>query len=372
MRRAPPLTGPLIPALIVGAGPAGCAAALALAQGGTRATLVERSRATGDAICGGFMSWRTLAALGSIGIDPASLGGHPVDRVRLFAGDRTAEAPLPAGAIGLSRHRLDTVMQAAAVARGVGFERGVDVRAVEGASVRLADSASLEPEALFLGVGKHDVRGAMRPRDDDDPTLGLRLRLPAHPRLSSLAGGAIELHLFDRAYVGIVLQEDGSANLCLATRKSRLAEAGGRPEALLEAFARGNPLGDRLAFAGTEMSRAIDAIGSVPYGWRTGATVAGLFRLGDQAAVIPSLAGEGIGIAVASGIAAAHAYARGGRDAAPRYQADFARRTRRPVAVARTLWHAAESRTLPRLALPLVAQFPALARLAAHATRIGA
>lgn len=330
--------------------------------------MVERSRETGDAICGGFMSWRTLAALGSIGIDPASLSGHPVDRVRLFAGDRTAEAALPKGAIGLSRHRLDTMMQAAAVAHGVGFERGIDVRAVEGVSVRLADGTALDPDALFLGVGKHDVRGAARPRDDDDPTLGLRLRLPAHPRLTTLVSGAIELHLFDRAYVGIVCQEDGSANLCLATRKSRLAEAGGRPEALLEAFGNGTPLGDRLAFGD---GRAIDAIGSVPYGWRTAQTVAGLFRLGDQAAVIPSLAGEGIGIAIASGIAAASAYARGGGDAAVEYQADFARRTRRPVAVARTLWHAAESPTLPCLALPLVAQFPALARLAAHATRIG-
>lgn len=355
-------------ALIVGAGPAGCAAALALADGGACATLIERTRETGDAICGGFMSWRTLAALRSVGFDPDTLGGHPIDTVRLFAGKRIAEAPLPAGAIGVSRHRLDTLMQAAAVARGIGFERGVDVRSIEGTRARLANGASLEPEALFLGVGKHDVRGAARPRDDEDPTLGLRLRLPAHPRLTALVGGAIELHLFDRAYVGVVLQEDGSANVCLATRKSRLAEAGGRPEALLAEFARGHPLADRLAFAD---GRAVDAIGSVPYGWRTAETVPGLFRLGDQAAVIPSLAGEGIGIAIASGIAAAKAYADGGTGASTRYQADFARRTRRPVAVARALWHAAESARLPRIALPLVAQFPALARLAAHATRVG-
>ena len=360
MRRTTPL--------IVGAGPAGSAAALALASAGTRATLVERTRETGDAICGGFVSWRTLASLRHLGLAADAFGGHPIDTVRLFAGDRRFETQLPHAAVGLSRHRLDTVMQAAAVARGVGFERGVDVRAVEGNTARLGDGAALDGDALFLGTGKHDVRGATRPRDDDDPTIGIRLRLPAHPRLTALVGGAIELHLFDRAYVGVVLQEDGSANLCLATRKSRLTEAGGRPEALLAAFAHGNALGDRLAHAD---GRAADAIGAVPYGWRTADTVPGLFRLGDQAAVIPSLAGEGIGIAVASGIAAAKAYAAGGPQASAGYQADFARRTRRPVAVAARLWHAAESPFAPRFALPLLAAVPSLARVAARLTRIG-
>lgn len=358
----------MTPPIIVGAGPAGCAAALGLAAAGVRATMVERTRETGDAICGGFVSWRTLAALDHLGLDTRALGGHPIDTVRLFAGTCVVETRLPHAAVGLSRHRLDTVMQAAAVARGVGFERGIDVRAIEGSAARLADGANLEGDALFLAVGKHDVRGASRPRDADDPTLGLRLRLPPNPRLAALVGGAIELHLFDRAYVGLVGQEDGSVNLCLATRKSRLTEAGGKPEALLAAFAQGLPLADRLAFAD---GRAPDAIGSVPYGWRTAATLPGLFRLGDQAAVIPSLAGEGIGIAVASGIAAAGAYKRGGGDASVDYQSAFAARTRRPVAVARALWHAAESPALPRFALPLVARVPALARLAARATRIG-
>ena len=358
----------MTPALIVGAGPAGCAAALRLAANGTRATLIERTRETGDAICGGFTSWRTLAALDTLGVNVAALGGHPIDTVALFAGNRVVRTRLPHRARGLSRHRLDTVMQALAVARGTGFERGVDVRAIEGKSARLADGTMLDPQALFLGVGKHDVRGAARSRDGDDPTLGLRLRLPPHPRLTALVGEAIELHLFDRAYVGVVLQEDGSANVCLATRKSRLTEAGGRPEALLAAFGEGAPLGDRLAFAD---NRASDAIGSVPYGWRTADTLPGLFRLGDQAAVIPSLAGEGIGIAVASGIAAADAHAQGGAAASVAYQARFAERTRRPVAVAAALWRAAESPVLPRLALPLVGLVPSLARIAARMTRIG-
>ena len=349
-------------ALIVGAGPAGCAAALALAARGVRPRVIERDRQVRDAICGGFMSWRTLAALDRLGVVVA---GHPIGRVVVFAGKHRAEAPLPARAIGLSRRALDAAMRAAVTARGLAIDIGVEARGFEARHVRLSDG-SAHDGAVFLATGKHDLRGLPRPRAAADPTLGLRLRLAPHPGLTRLIGDAIELHLTDRAYVGLMLQEDGSANLCLAVRKSRLAEVGGRPEALLAALGEGTPLGERLGYAAMG---EIDAIASVPYGWRTATTLPGLYRLGDQAAVIPSLAGEGIGIAVASGIAAAQGFADG--QSAPDWQAGFARRTRRPVAAARLLWLGAERPWVARGAVPLLAAIPALAGLGARLTRIG-
>jgi 2-polyprenyl-6-methoxyphenol hydroxylase-like FAD-dependent oxidoreductase len=60
------------PALIVGGGLAGAATAIGLARAGLPHLLVERSRETGDAICGGFLSWRTLETLAGLGIDPDS------------------------------------------------------------------------------------------------------------------------------------------------------------------------------------------------------------------------------------------------------------------------------------------------------------
>ena len=93
--------------------------------------------------------------------------------------------------------------------------------------------------------------------------------------------------------------------------------------------------------------------------------------MGDQAAVIPSIAGEGNGIAIASGIAAAAAWASGGRDAAPAYQRDFARRTRRPVAVAKWLWERGETPWTAALATRALALAPFIAKSFARATRIG-
>ena len=360
-------------AIIVGAGPAGSAAAIGLARLGAKPLLLERARETADALCGGFLSWRTLARLEALGIDRATLGGQAVDRVRLFAGRRRSETLLPGMAMGVSRRRLDSALQAAAVAAGAGFERGVHATALEDGAVQTRDGATLSAPAIFLAAGKHGFRGFPRepaPWQRADPVMGLRLRLPAHPALDRLVGDAVELHLFDRGYAGLVRQEDGSGNLCLAVHKSRLDAVSGDPGALLRLLGDELPhLGERLAQA--DRSWGVDAIGHVPYGWRTADTAPGLFRLGEQAGVIPSLAGEGMGIAIASADAAVAAGRHGGGAAAPAFQRQLARRMARPFAFANLVWRFGEH---PRTAGPLTlcaATFPWLVRLASRTTRLG-
>jgi flavin-dependent dehydrogenase len=352
------------PALIVGGGPAGSAAAITLARGGTRTLLLERTRDTGDAICGGFLSWRSLETLDRLGVEADALNRERVTRARLFAGDALLEAALPRPAVGVSRRRMDTLLLARA-AEVADIERGVSVRAVEGDTLRLADGATMTADTLFLATGKHDLRGLPRPAVAGDPTIGLRIRLGAAPALDRLVNDAIELHLFPRGYAGLVRQEDGSANLCLAVRRSRLAEAGD-PRALLQQLGREHPrLGERLAFA--DWSVPVDAIANVPYGWRQRHGAAGLFRLGDQAGVIPSLAGEGMGIALASGVSAAAAYAEGGPAAAIPWQPRFARATARPIGLATLIRDLAEGRAAPAAVRLAPA---ALIGLVARATRI--
>jgi menaquinone-9 beta-reductase len=355
--------------LIIGAGPAGAAAAIMLARGGAKPLMLEAQPETGDAICGGFLSWQTVRQLEALGLDAATLGGASVSLMRLFSGKRIAQIPLPAPAIGLSRKRLDLLLQAKAVAQGAGLAMGVSVRALEDdGTVLLADGAALAPESLFLATGKHDLRGLGRPREGA-ATLGLRVRMSPNPALSALIGPSIELHLFAGGYVGLVLQEDGSANLCLAVRKERLASAGGQPMALLRSLERECPtLGERLAFMDQEQT--VDAIAAVPYGYICAETVPGRFRLGDQAACIPSLAGEGIGLALASGTRAASAWLKRGPMVAPDYQQDFARAAARPVRTAGLIWHVAESPALAPLMVTAAQVLPSLARVAARWTRI--
>lgn len=363
MRRA----APLIPPVILGAGPAGSAAAIALAQAGVRPLLLDRDAEVRDQLCGGFLSWRTAEQLQALGVDPARLGARRVERLALFAGGTEATLPLPAPAFGLSRRALDTALRQRALALGARLE--IDAaRSVEGTTVA-GRRRIWAGETLFLATGKHDVRGPGRPRDARDPALGLRLRLPASAAREALLAGRIELHLFAGGYAGIVLQEDGSANVCLAVRKSLLGASGGDPAALLETLAASHP-----AFAqrlGSDWAaQPVETVGAVPYGWIARDTRPGLFRLGDQAAVIPSLAGEGIAIALASGAMAAHCWLARGAEGSLAYQRALAARAAAPIRTARLAWALAERPLAARLGLALARRVPPVLTWLMDASRI--
>ncbi|WP_295636475.1 FAD-dependent monooxygenase [Novosphingobium sp.] len=319
--------------LVIGGGPAGAAAAIRLAMAGTPALLVERNRTIGDALCGGFLSWRTLDRLRALGVDPDAIGGHRVTRLALIDGTRETVRALPYPALGLSRYAMDTALIERAIALGTEV-RHATVR-MDGAEAFDESGVAIPASAVFLASGKHETRGASRPRDaaGPDPFVGIRLRLAATPALARALDERIEMHMFEGGYCGVVLQDGASANLCMAVRKSRLARAGGKPAGLFaELFATHPILRERLA----EMpdDAAFDAIGHVPYGWRARETLPGLFRLGDQAGCIPSFAGEGIGIALASAEAAVDAWVKGGAEAAPEYQRRFGAHIAGPVRTA--------------------------------------
>ena len=286
--------------------------------------------------------------------------------MKLVSSTRQFEAPLPKAAAGLSRRRLDEALIALAAASGAKVIRGLTARFAEAETrrVRFDDGEEVEAEALLLATGKHELRGVARPVEGR--AVGLRTSLGAPPALAASLEGMIELHLFDGGYGGLLMQEDGRANLCLSVSRERLKQAGG-VESLVAGIAGELPaLRARMAEgAAGEWS----AVAGVPYGWHARRTPQGLYRLGDQAAVIASLAGDGIAIALESGMAAARAVIDG--VSAQDYQLRLSQRARRPLGVAERLRWAAE-RSGPRGTLMrLLAWAPGLAPLAARLTRIG-
>jgi len=355
-------------ALIVGGGPAGSAAAIALARSGIETELVERSEGPHDVVCGGFLGWDALAALERLGVDPAALGARTIRRLRLISAESSVEADLPNAAAGLSRRTLDEALLDRARQAGAEVRRGRAVRAADlaGRRIRLDDEEEVAGGALVLATGKHELRGGARPVDISTRPLGLRTSLRPDRALAAALEGTIELHLYDGGYAGLLLQEDGHANLCLSASRDRLKEAGGI-EALAARLADELPaFGERLA--GGEAGDW-SAVSGVPYGWRATGTVDGVYRVGDQAAVIASLAGDGIAIALESGVAAAGAIA-AGKPAAD-FQRDWARRARRPVGLAEVLRRSAEHGLSREAMMALLGWFPSLAPLAAKLTRIG-
>lgn len=354
--------------VVIGGGPAGSAAAITLARAGMTPLVIERDLEPRDALCGGFLSWETIGRLQDLGVDPMALGAHQVTRLAIFAGARHAEAVLPAPAAGLSRHALDRELIARAKAAGAEILRGKAVRAFEKRRVLIEGDGAVDADRIILATGKHELRGCRRSAATEDPAIGLRWRLRAGPALASLLDARIELHLFRDGYAGLIRQEGDGANLCLAIRRSRLTEVGGRPERLLDALANECPaLADRLDRA--ETIEPPQAVANIPYGWRAEAGDSDLYRVGDQAAVIPSLAGEGIAIALASGVAAGRAIT--GDIGAAQYQGDLRRQLDIPFALSASLWRIAENRLGAAAIVAAVRLAPALATSLGRWTRIG-
>jgi flavin-dependent dehydrogenase len=359
-------------ALILGGGPAGAATAMLLARSGISVLVAERSREPHEVVCGGFVSGDALRILRRLGVCAADQGARPITRLRLVLGRRRLETPLPFPAVGLSRRTLDAALLQAAARSGARVERGLAARQVDPRERRvvLSDGAEMTPTALFLASGKHDVRGAGRVRRRrGDEAVGLRTRIAPGPSLARDLAEVIELHLFAEGYAGLLTQEDGSVNFCLSVSASRLRGVDGRVDQLVASLAEEAPaLAERLD-AGARIG-AWSSIARVPYGFIAEHTAAGVFRVGDQAAVIASLAGDGVAVALHSAEQASAAFLSGGAPAAMGYQRALASRAAAPLRLASALRFAGER---PRLAAPLLAAVglrPGLLGLAARLTRL--
>jgi flavin-dependent dehydrogenase len=356
-------------ALIVGGGPSGAALAALLARAGRQVVLVEREAGPHDKVCGEFISGEAAGYLHRLGVDLPKLGAVPIDRVRLAAHGKPAEASLPFPAFSLSRRRLDEALLGRAADAGVELIRGHKAKGLErqGGCWRavIEGGKDIEAGTAFLATGKHDLKGRKRPPGLHGDLIGFKMHLSLEAAETAALEATVELHLFPGGYVGLEPIEDGLANLCLVADLNRL----GRPAfpELLETIRRGCPVLDRrLRGAEFPWSRPL-AISAIPYGHVARASD-GLWRLGDQAAVIPSFAGDGLGIALHSAHAAAAAWL-GGESAAAfqrRLAAELGPRVKGAALLSRLLvqpWAQGVAASLTRLRPQLLSAAAAWTRI---------
>jgi menaquinone-9 beta-reductase len=304
--------------VIIGGGPAGAAAAIALASAGHKVTLIERTTCATDKVCGDFLSVEAVEKLETLGIDLS--GGAPITSLRLVHRGRIAHTRLPFNARGLTRRALDEALLRQAQTRGAALVRGDRVGAVVHQHGRLeltiGTGDRIVAEAVFVATGKTALRGAAR-GGHDSGMVGLKMYYTLAPAQRAALREHIELTLFTGGYAGLQLVEADLAVLCILVSSRRLRHLGRRWDNLLLALTDECPhLRDRLAGARATLARPL-AVAGLPYGYihapdrRRDPT--NLFRLGDQAAVIASLTGDGVAIALASGSLAAETWLAGGR-----------------------------------------------------------
>lgn len=343
--------------VIVGGGLAGSSAAFILASAGRPALLIERDAEPRHKVCGEFLSIEAQAYLVHLGIDLNALGASRISRLRLVRKRRLTEVSLPFVARGLSRRILDEALLQKARSRGVRIIRGQPVRSIstDRAQMRVdaGNDGPISADAIFLATGKHDVRGMKRQATGTiDDLIGFKM----HYRLASsqrqAIEGTVEVALFSGGYAGLQMVEQDVANLCLVVSRRSFEQVGKSWDNLLDHIINECPhLADRLQGAQPLFERPL-SIFQIPYGFLHAPDPndpQGLFRLGDQAGVIPSFTGEGMSIALHSGCLAAATYFAHGRASSlfhHRIRSEIHRSIRLAFILNHTLRHAAGQQAL--------------------------
>jgi flavin-dependent dehydrogenase len=294
---------------IIGAGPAGSVAALLLARGGWDVTFLEQHRFPRDKVCGECLSALGIEVLERIGLAERLRALHPVNLTHavIHAGDsRYAVAPLPRRMLGVSREVFDQFLLNEARAAGARVLQPARCEGVEltraGVRLRVRDLArntieTSEPAHVIVADGKSALPGPA-------PTLTGDFGIKSH--WVGIAGGrdAIELFGCHGCYGGLAPIEGGRWNAAFSVPARRLRAHGGNLDALFaELIAENAGLARRLKGA-TRASNWLAA--PLPRFAVRPAWQAGVIPVGNAAAAIEPIGGEGMGLALRSAELAAH------------------------------------------------------------------
>lgn len=353
--------------LVIGAGPAGAAAALRCMRLGRRVLLVDRGRFPRPKVCGCCLSPAALRELSMLELPPGGLPpGVPLAAVWIGCAGREARIA-PAGGATLSREALDTGLVRAAIDAGAAWLPGTIVTEIaEHAGGAAATVRALTPgpkrigsRLVVIAAGLADairIRTSAAGRDNSARSrprriaaaslIGLGTTLPA--AAGSLPAGELVMAVGSAGYAGIVRLEDGRLDVASAIDPVALAAAGS-PAAALDAvlaevggLARANVPHAALAAAGIRATPALTHTTPLAAGGE-----GNIVRIGDAAGYVEPFTGEGIGWALASArvFARALAASTSPADFRTRFSAEHARvfaahhaRCRRVAGAVRRPW----------------------------------
>jgi flavin-dependent dehydrogenase len=215
--------------IVIGAGPAGSAAAKLLAQAGWRVALVEKMEFLRRNVCGEFISATTMPVLPACGIAARLIteSGPPVTRIGAWAGEAMLAAPREqVWGRALGREHLDTMLRDAAVKAGTTLLQPVevtDLRWEDGVYLcGLDNGREIAARTVVAACGSWNPKGVFAVRGDSVAPSDL-FAFKAHFKGASLPAGLMPLLAFPGGYGGLVESDGGRVSLSCCIRRDRLA-----------------------------------------------------------------------------------------------------------------------------------------------------
>jgi flavin-dependent dehydrogenase len=371
--------------IVVGGGPGGTAAAIAAArlplrrpQGPLRILMLERTSYPRAKVCGEFVSPEALEVLPSLlpGCSALLHDAPRIVQVRLVAEGQIVTFPVHPAAASIPRWKLDHALWRAAASAGVDCRERVEVRRVDRLDTRFVVSTAA---GAFVGRSVIDASGrwsrlrfghenSRKHLRDQTRWIGLKSHFLAAQETNENCGaaaGITDLYFFAGGYCGVQPVGSGQLNVCAMVRSDCAT-------CLPEVF----KLHPDLHQRSRNWAEATKPVAAAPLIFSgVEAEREGMLCVGDAAAFIDPFVGDGISLALRSGILAAQALAPfwSGEivlaEALRRYVHEHDRRFRRPLrtaALARAFLLAPAA--IRRLALRAM-QSPRFSRYLVRSTR---
>jgi flavin-dependent dehydrogenase len=296
-------------AAIIGAGPAGSAAARLLAQAGWSVALIEKADFPRRKVCGEFISAATMPVLEACGIAQAFLAaaGPPVTHVGIYAGDAALASPQARHwGRALGREHLDTLLRDAAIEAGTQIFQPAELIALDrqpgGFTCILDTGARIEARKVIAAGGSWNAKGVFAVRSRVARASDL-LAFKAHFRGTQLPHGLMPLLAFPGGYGGMVHTDDGRTSLSCCIRRDMLAAArirhGGKAGDAVLAHITATTHGVAGALHGAVLDGAILSAGPIQPGIRPRHDT-GVFFTGNSAGEAHPVIAEGISMAIQS------------------------------------------------------------------------
>lgn len=296
--------------VVVGAGPAGSAAACACVKRGLSTLLVEKAAFPRSKVCGGCLSPQGVRCLAELGVlETLRPNSVSIESFRLIAQARSIDVPLTSAGLAIGRETLDLTLLRHAQTHGVTVQQSclaslldADAHASRLRLISSGCATEITAKAVIVADG---LGGSFLPRDQrwmplvaERSRFGVGTIVPPGQIDELVPDRTIAMHVGREGYVGFVRLRDGSIDAAAALDPAKTKQLGGPTAAIASIL--------------VDCGRKIPA-GLTGFSWhgtplltrKRSAEGPGIFVVGDAAAYVEPFTGEGMSWALRAGLAVA-------------------------------------------------------------------